>query len=206
MAESYRYDPQRRRYLTADGKVVSLDTVRALRDRWATIQGDIARDMAARVTSGSWTLAEFEAAFRAWVGETTSAGYQLGRGGAGMMTLDDAFTLARMISDQNNYVVELATKYGQQHISDRQFMALVEKQAGSAVNAFEQGQGTSSGIDLPVYPADLETSCGLYCRCYWSIEEFDDHWEATWVTAGDDRVCPECEGRGAQYDPYVSYK
>lgn len=202
----YSYDPLRKRYLTPDGKVISLDTVRALRDRWAEIQGDIARDMAGRVASGEWTLAEFEVAMRAWLGETIGAGYQLGRGGSAMMSMDDAVTLARLISDQSVRVDGLLADYQAGRISDAQFAAWTEQKAGLAVNAYEQGQGRTEGIELPVYPADGETSCREYCRCYWDIEEFDDHWEATWVTVGDELVCPECEERGATYDPYIASK
>ena len=206
MAESYRYDPLRKRYLTPDGKVVSLDTVRALRDRWAEIQGDIARDMASRVTSGSWSLAEFEVAFRAWIGETMGGGYQLGRGGSGMMSVDDAFKLGTMISEQWARMDGLTADYARGQLSDPKFLAYVESQSGIGVNAFEQGQGVTTGLDLPVYPADGETSCYWNCRCYWEIEEYDDRWEATWITVGDELVCPECDERGERYAPFTQMK
>lgn len=203
---AFYWDQSRRRYLTDDGKVIDMQTVRALRDRWAEIQGDAARDMAERVTRGEWTLREFEAAIRHWLGETTAAGYQLGRGGAAMMTIDDAMTLANLIHDQTQRMQQLLDAYQQATITDAQFVAHVEQKAGGAVNAFEQGQGKSGGINLPVYPADGQTSCREYCRCYWEIEEYESHWEATWITEGDELVCPECEARGEAYNPFIAYK
>lgn len=92
-------------------------------------------------------------------------------------------------------------------ISDAQFGARAEAHAGAAVEAFEKGQEQAAGgLDLPGYPADLETSCLLNCRCAWSIEEFDDRWEATWITEGDERVCPECQQRGEEWNPFVQTK
>lgn len=202
----YRFDPLRKRYITSDGKVISLDVIRALRDRWADIQADVMQDMTERLLSGEWTFAEFEAAARVWLNDTIAAGYQLGRGGAAMMSTDDAFKLASIIRDQWNRTQGLIANYADMQMTDKQFASWISQKAGAAVNAFEQGQGGASGIDLPVYPADLETSCGLMCRCLWSIDEFDDRWEATWITSGDDRVCPECEARGEAYSPFIVYK
>ena len=160
----YRFDPVRRRYLAPNGKVVSLEVVRALRDRWADIQADVIRGFAANVETGVWSLAEFEVATRAWLGETIGAGYQLGRGGAGMMTVDDAFELGRLISEQARKLELLIADQQTGRLSWAQFGAYAETQAGAAVHAFEVGQAQASGgLDLPGYPADNETSCYLNC-------------------------------------------
>lgn len=203
----YTYDPVRRRYLAPNGKVVSLEVVRALRDRWADIQADVIRGFAANVETGVWSLAEFEVATRAWLGETIGAGYQLGRGGSGMMSVDDAFELARLISNQTRYMERLIADKQGNLISDAQFGVRAEMYAGAAIEAFEVGQARSSGgLDLPCYPADGDTSCMMSCRCYWEIEDVGDAWEAYWVTVGDERVCPECEERGQMYNPFVQVK
>lgn len=206
MAENFAFAPLLKRYLTPDGKVISLDTVRALRDRWAEMQGEIARDMAGRVASGEWTLPEFEVAIRAWLGDTIGAGYQLGRGGGAMMSMDDAFTLSRLISEQTIRVDGLIADYQAGRISDAQFAAWTEQKAGLAINAFEEGQGRTSGIELPAYPADGSSECREYDRCWWEIEEFDDRWEATWITEADEKVCPTCERRGEEWAPYIVWK
>lgn len=207
MADGYRYDPDLRTYIGPSGHPISIAVIRALRDKWADIQADVMRDFVGHVADGSWTLAEFEAAARVWLGETITAGYQLGRGGAGMMSYDDVFELARLISNQARHMEQLIAKKESGLLSPAQFGARAEMAAGSAVHAFEVGQGAAAdGLDLPGYPADGDTSCLLNCRCFWSIEEFEDRYEATWVTVGDGVVCPECEQRGDAWAPYVQTK
>lgn len=207
MTDGYSYDPVQRAYLNSSGHPVSIDVIRALRDKWADIQADVMQGFARNVADGTWTIAEFEAAARVWLGETIGAGYQLGRGGQAMMTADDAFELARLIAEQARRMETLIADKQGNLISDAMFEARAEAHAGAAVHAFEVGQEQAAGgLDLPGYPADGETSCGERCRCYWSIEETDEAWEATWITVGDERVCPECEERGIEWSPYVQPK
>lgn len=206
MTDGYSYDPVKRAYFGPSGHPVSIDVIRALRDKWADIQADVMQDFVRHVADGTWTIAEFEAAARVWLGETVAAGYQLGRGGQAMMTVDDAFELARLISEKVRQMETLIADKQSNLISDAMFEARAEAHAGAAVEAFESGQAASTGLDLPAYPADGSTSCLSRCRCYWSIEEFDDRWEATWVTVGDERVCPECEEHGIEWAPFVQTK
>lgn len=206
MADQYRYDPLKRAYIGPNGRPISIAVIRALRDSWADIQAEVMRGFAANVGSGVWTIAEFEAAARIWLGETIGAGYQLGRGGAGMMTPDDAFELARLISEQGNRMEMLIWDHQQGRMTPAQFEARAEAHAGAAVQAFEKGQAETAGLSLPVYPADGSTSCHWRCRCYWEIEETDTTYEATWVTVGDENVCPECEQYGEEYAPFIQDK
>jgi hypothetical protein len=60
--------------------------------------------------------------------------------------------------------------------------------------------GLETDIEFPYYPGE-GTSCGDSCRCRWDVQV---RWSpsdnsnasfATWVTAGDGEVCPDCQER-----------
>jgi hypothetical protein len=59
-------------------------------------------------------------------------------------------------------------------------------------------------IQFPYYPGE-GTACGASCRCRWHVEvrwsaEFGSNATfATWQTAGDDSVCPDCQRRAAEW-------
>jgi hypothetical protein len=56
------------------------------------------------------------------------------------------------------------------------------------------------GIELPYYPGE-GTQCGSACRCSWEIdvrysrEHGGTGIFATWLTADDGDVCPDCQER-----------
>lgn len=59
-------------------------------------------------------------------------------------------------------------------------------------------------IEFPYYPGD-GTSCGTACRCRWQIEVrwSDEHNSratfASWQTAEDGDVCPDCQQRAQDW-------
>lgn len=59
-------------------------------------------------------------------------------------------------------------------------------------------------IQFPYYPGE-GTSCGESCRCRWQVEVrwSDEHSSmatfATWKTADDDNVCPDCRQRAREW-------
>lgn len=59
-------------------------------------------------------------------------------------------------------------------------------------------------IEFPYYPGE-GTSCGAACRCRWHVDVrwSDEHNSratfATWQTAGDGNVCPDCQQRALEW-------
>lgn len=59
-------------------------------------------------------------------------------------------------------------------------------------------------IQFPYYPGE-GTACGASCRCRWHGEvRWSDEFRsnatfATWQTAGDDSVCPDCRARADEW-------
>jgi hypothetical protein len=59
-------------------------------------------------------------------------------------------------------------------------------------------------IEFPYYPGD-GTACDAECRCRWQVEvRWSDEFQsratfATWRTAGDGDVCPDCQRRAEEW-------
>jgi hypothetical protein len=59
-------------------------------------------------------------------------------------------------------------------------------------------------IEFPYYPGE-GTACGAECRCRWRVEvRWSDEYQsratfATWQTAGDGTVCPDCQRRAEEW-------
>ena len=65
-------------------------------------------------------------------------------------------------------------------------------------------QSRTRMLPLPAMPAQ-GTQCHTRCGCSWSVEEFADRWEATWVRGKGDS-CQTCVQRAAEWAPYVITK
>jgi hypothetical protein len=59
-------------------------------------------------------------------------------------------------------------------------------------------------IEFPYYPGE-GTACGAECRCRWQVrvrwsDEYQSHATfATWQTASDGDVCPDCQRRAQEW-------
>lgn len=203
----WRWDAKRREYIADDGRVIGPDALLAIRDGLADGFEEIATDIVMRHASGEITATQFEGEFRAFIDEATWAQYLLGRGGANAATTDDFETMARLIADQLGYAEQFAASLFAGELTPDAASARAELYAGATVSAFEQGMAAAyDGIDLPDYPAAGNTSCLSRCRCFWTIDEFPDRYEATWNTVGDGAVCPECAANGQRWAPFVQMK
>lgn len=200
----FRFDPETGLFVSATGATITAATLRRLRNLWADAQAGEIADLVAGLGAGKLPFDAFESNLRTWIATTVIGGYLLGRGGRAMLTGNDLFTVGAMVSDLvqrvERWLVELAVG----RITLPQFGARAEGAAGSSVTAFDKGREAGrEGLSLPYYPADGGTECFDRCRCWWDIEEYDDHWEATWHTMNDESVCPGCLDREAESSPFV---
>ena len=81
----------------------------------------------------------------------------------------------------------------------------VQAQAAPPVSDREpEIQQIETDIQFPYYPGE-GTACGASCRCRWHIDVrwSDEHRSnatfATWQTAGDNGVCPDCQRRADEW-------
>jgi hypothetical protein len=76
--------------------------------------------------------------------------------------------------------------------------------APQASDVEPEHQPVETDIEFPYYPGE-GTTCGAACRCRWHVEvrwcdEYGSNATfATWKTAGDDTVCPDCQKRAEQW-------
>ncbi len=92
-------------------------------------------------------------------------------------------------------------------MSAKQMGARAEMYLDGSTQAFERGKAASYSrdLDLPAYPGDGSTECLSRCRCHWSVADYEDRWEATWVL-GDADHCDDCARRAGEWSPFVVNK
>jgi len=78
----------------------------------------------------------------------------------------------------------------------------------SARQAYERANARAMGApDLPAYPGDGSTICGVSCACGWRLKQvFDDDgnpagWEAYWEIDSAAENCPDCIQRSIEWNP-----
>ena len=202
---TWAFDPVTHRY-TNGKRVLTERQLLDLRNSIADGMGEESASLATRLLDGEITLAQWAEEFAALIHDGVSAGFVLGRGGVMQMDATAVERLASLITDQLGFAKAFATDLSTSlDLGTATVDGVAARSAlygGGAVQAFHVGQSQDWGIELPYYPADGETSCLGRCRCEWHItDNADGEPEATWVTVGDERVCPECEARGKEYGP-----
>ena len=80
----------------------------------------------------------------------------------------------------------------------------VSNDSGTSSQPADQVDLEALGIELPYHPK-VGTACGDACRCSWdiTIRWSDEHQcnatFATWQTANDESVCPDCDRRRQEW-------
>jgi hypothetical protein len=73
----------------------------------------------------------------------------------------------------------------------------------SAREARERANARAWGVPkLPAYPGDGQSECLVNCRCFWSIKETRDGWEATWALTPAEH-CATCVENSQKWNPLV---
>src|SRR5436190_4071093 len=201
---AWTWDAAARRYV--DGtRVVTERELLDLRNAIAGGVTDAAAALASWLVDGTLTIAGWAEAFARLIRDGTSAGFLLGLGGRAQVDLAALSTLDALIAEQLDFAMgfatELAPALDAGTATAEGVAARSALYAGASVHAFDRGRSQAWGLDLPYFPADGLTACHGNCRCEWSIEDFDDRIEATWITVGDENTCDGCQARGNQYGP-----
>jgi hypothetical protein len=134
------------------------------------------------------------------------AQYAFGRGGVDIMTGADRKAVGQMLRVQFDALDGFMGDIRANGLSEAAIAARAELYSGAAVQAHGAGMAAARGIELPAQPGDGSSPCLGRDRCAWSIDEFDDRWEATWKTRSDAAVCPVCKERGSAWNPLVIQK
>lgn len=197
-----------------DGVPVNQDGIAeyrdALADREADALGALALTGLARDPDedGPWeeaVVAAFLLAFMRRVSDGVTAAYVVARGGVVAVPPAEWRVVVDLVARQQGYADGFAAALRGGTISHAQAVARARLYAGATVDAFERAKAKQSGFDAPAYPGE---GCrgGSQCRCYWSIVEFPDRYEAIWRAVGDTNTCDVCRQRARDWAPYVQQK
>jgi hypothetical protein len=176
------------------------------RDRVADQGAAELEELTRRYTRGELGWEEWLQRFWEVVARTHTAQWLLAQGGTPRMDEPEIARLEQLLERQLVYLRRLADEAAGGTVSAEELIARGQLYAATSVATYERALADTTGIDLPVYPADFGTPCRANCRCHWQITELPDRWEAYWITQDDERVCAGCAARANQYAPYVQYK
>jgi 2'-5' RNA ligase len=200
-ALGWQYDTSSSRYRSQDGRYVSSDTIRQLRNDFLDAQALKTAQLAAAVSSGSVSVGEWEASMREVVQTTLGVEYVFGRGGLDQMTADDWDAVGALVADQFGYLNGFASAIADGDLNEAQIAARSDLYIGSGIGAYERGAASATDVELPVYPGD-DCEGGNNCRCSWELEPTDGGGlEATWVAEDDDRTCDVCSAHAQEWSP-----
>lgn len=206
MAESWTFDPQTREYRSADGQRLTLVQLIAIRDGLANGFEEVAALIVRQYLIGQITADQFYAQFSAFLWDAFLAQFLLGRGGTNMVAEVDLLVVDHLVFEQRFYLSRFTRELTTGLISQPMAEARGKLYAGASVQAFDAGRELLyPGLRLPYYPAQ-NTICGSRCRCWWSVEEYPDRYEAYWHTEEDKSVCDTCLHREVESAPYVQQK
>jgi hypothetical protein len=197
--ESYKY------YDETAGRYVSENQLRALSERYLKRRVSVV-DQLVGLLLASMFLPKWVSQARNEIRQTYFTMYVLGRGGVNKMTPEDWGRLSEQLKTQYHYFNNFANEMADGGLSEDQISYRTSLYLNSSRQAFEVARTIGArNLILPAYPGDGSSECGVNCKCWWRIIEFDDKWDAYWIrTAGES--CPTCQARASIWVPYVVYK
>lgn len=166
-------------------------------------------ELADGLVDGSMTVQRWLLDMRDAVKNGFLSQYMLAKGGKNNMTFADYGRIGRMLAPdgQYRYLQGFAEQIAAGELSAAQIRARSRLYINATVQAYERGKAAAYGMpNLPEYPADGSQQCRANCRCSWSIAEFDDRWECTWVVDTAAESCEDCVENGRRWAPLVINK
>lgn len=199
----WTYDPETRTYRNVEtGKVVTAARMVRLRDEFLAVQHTWAVDFAAALAAGTMTLATFEREMRVRIVRVFVAEYLFGRGGVSRILGSDRQVIGSLVQIQFGFLRAFTIDIGNATMSEAAIANRATLYWQSARQAYERGQATAAGVDLPAYPGDGSTRCKVRCRCKWDIREEDEQTVAYWRLRPAEH-CADCLERSGVWNPYI---
>jgi hypothetical protein len=185
------------------GRTITQKGMRRLFDSYQTRARIEVRNLAQRLADGVIDMKQWEAGMREVIKDTYSTGYMLGRGGKLQMTQADWGSVGGQLKNQYRYLNGFYEAVAAGDLTPAQIGARAELYINSATQSIERGRARGLGApELPAWPADGSSECLASCRCFWSIEETDTEWLATWTLTPAEH-CPTCLERAQIWNPLL---
>tara|TARA_R110000744_G_scaffold368601_1_gene478568 strand:- start:161 stop:910 length:750 start_codon:yes stop_codon:yes gene_type:complete len=205
----YLYNAGAARYRDRTGKFISNNKLTNMRNEFIQKQKATVRSLANDLQTGKLTRTRWSNAMRKQVNQTMTAEYLAGKGGASNMTKRDYNILENSIKQQYEYL----NKFEQQikkdaasvdtAMSEERIAQRSELYMENTKKDFERAKVEARGMpNLPQYPGDGRTICGVNCKCTWDIKFVDGMWHATWRLHPAEH-CPDCLTNSTRYNPYI---
>ena len=205
----YIYNAGAARYRDKTGKFISQKKMTEMRNQFIQTQKVKTRELAADLQSGKLTRRRWANAMRKEINQTATAEYLAGVGGVNNMSKKDYRILENSIKTQWEYFnkfekqVKVAGASAETAMSQEQIGQRSELYMENTKKDFERAKVEARGMpNLPQYPGDGRTICGVNCKCFWDIKLVEDVWQARWTLTPAEH-CPDCLRNSQRYNPYI---
>jgi hypothetical protein len=202
---SWKYNPDRKRYIAESGKQLTPSQVRGLAQRFIDSQKAQIDGLTSRLVAREITLQQWEREVRDRIKLSFVDQYALGVGGRNNMGFVDFGRCGALIKEQYQYLHLMAQDIAAGRLSETQVRHKSGNYLESSMRSYERGFAASYGLELPTYPRDGSQTCHYNCRCHWRIEETASEYKAYWIMKAGDN-CSVCSANSTAYNPYTVEK
>lgn len=210
MATKWRWDPNVGRYRNASGRFMSQERALHFAQRSIDASSSVADDLAALVSNGNLSPADFRNVFRDEIKREYIRQYLSARGGLSQMTQSDWGRAGGMIADQYRYLERFVEEIASGNLTEGQISTRARMYIHSAREAFERGSAVGRGVpvdQLPDFPGSGNTECLTRCNCSWRHQPImeDDvivAWNSYWETAPGSDSCDTCKANSSKWAPF----
>ena len=174
-----------------------------IRDEYIQKQLPAIRRLVNQLRDGEITVQEYLLFIRRQIKKTYLGEWMLSRGGVNAMTSDDVRGVGIHVQRQYQFLQNFVEQVRNGELSVAQIRSRTEMYIHSATQAYERGQASSFGIDLPEYPGDGNQICLSRCKCRWEIVEQETEIHAHWLVNIAAEHCESCRQNTAKWNPYI---
>lgn len=201
------YDPTKHRYQNRDtGKWLSDKQVRSLAQAYAEARQQETDALADSLLAGSISLTAWVKEMRRQIKETYITEYLLGVGGTDQFDNVGWGDTGALLSQQYGFLNEFGRDIAAGLLSLAMTKFRSSLYLNSSVKMFERGRTRTRGMgDLPAYPGDGTSECGVNCKCWWRIVDRGDSWDCYWMRTARES-CPTCISRASTWAPFTIYR